>query len=213
VLKLLVHDIVKKRNNRLTTGFVGTPLLAPVLTRFGRSDVAYKLLEQEEYPSWLYSVNQGATTMWERWNSWTKDKGFGPVDMNSFNHYAYGAIGEWMYDTVAGIDLDPERPAYKHIILRPTPGGSITHAKARLHSLYGPIESAWTLDGKRFTLDAVVPPNTTATLHLPAASAAGITETGQPVDQSETVQFIDHRDGRAIFELGAGRYRFSSMTS
>jgi alpha-L-rhamnosidase len=166
-VKLLVHEI-QRRDWHLSTGFVGTPLLCPVLTRFGRSDVAYRLFLQETYPGWIYSIHQGATTMWERWNSWTKDKGFGPVDMNSFNHYAYGAIGEWMYATVAGIDLDPERPGYKHIIIRPQPGGDLTHASARLHSPYGLIESAWKLDGAGgFTLKVTIPANTTATVQLP----------------------------------------------
>jgi alpha-L-rhamnosidase len=212
VLKLLLHDIVKKRKNRLTTGFVGTPLLAPVLSRFGRHDVAYKLLEQEEYPGWLYSVKQGATTMWERWNSWTRDKGFGPVDMNSFNHYAYGAIGEWMYATVAGIDLDPERPGYKHIIIHPTPGGSLTHASARLLSLYGPIESAWKREGAKFSLDLRIPPNTTATVHLPARSADDVTESGRPAARSEGVAFTTHANGTATYEVPAGEYHFSSVT-
>ncbi|MBM4048654.1 MAG: alpha-L-rhamnosidase, partial [Planctomycetes bacterium] len=105
-LEHLVNDI-QKRGWHLSTGFVGTPLLAPTLTRFGRTDVAYKLLLQDTYPSWFYPIHQGATTMWERWNSFTKEHGFGPVGMNSFNHYAYGSIGEWMYATIAGIDLDP----------------------------------------------------------------------------------------------------------
>jgi alpha-L-rhamnosidase len=170
-VNLLVNEI-KRRGWHLSTGFVGTPLLCPVLTRFGRHDVAYRLLLQETYPGWLYSIHQGATTMWERWNSYTKDKGFGPVDMNSFNHYAYGAIGEWLYAKVGGIDLDPARPGYKHIIISPQPGGDLTHASATLHSPYGMIETAWKLDRTgAFVLKVTIPANTTATVHLPDGSA------------------------------------------
>lgn len=160
-------ELIEGRGSRLTTGFLGTPLIAPVLSRFGRTDIAYRLLLQESYPSWLYSINQGATTMWERWNSYTKDKGFGDVGMNSFNHYAYGCIGEWMYPVVGGIGVDPTKPAYKHTVIAPQPGGGMTWAKASLVSRYGRIESAWRLDATTFTLNVTVPPNTTATVKLP----------------------------------------------
>ncbi|MEX0777672.1 MAG: glycoside hydrolase family 78 protein [Phycisphaeraceae bacterium] len=181
---LLVKNIEWHRNH-LRTGFVGTPLLAPVLSRFGRTDVSYRLLLQQTYPSWLYPILQGATTMWERWNSFTRDRGFGPVDMNSFNHYAYGAIGQWLYATVAGIRLDPAQPGYKHIIIRPEPpgaGGDLTWAKGQLISPYGRIASAWQLKRRDFTLDLTIPPNTRATVTLP---------------------------GRPAREVGAGSYHFS----
>lgn len=165
-LEYLVRDI-EARGWHLSTGFLGTPLLAPVLSRFGRSDVAYKLLLQQTYPSWLYTVLQGATTMWERWNSYTKERGFGDVGMNSFNHYAYGAIGEWMYATVAGLDLDPEEPGYRHLILRPTPGGGLTWARAELITPYGKAACGWTLEKEILTVRATVPPNTHATVFLP----------------------------------------------
>ncbi len=163
--KRLVDDI-EKRGWHLSTGFVGTPLLAPVLSSIGRTDVAYRLLLQTTYPSWLYTVAQGATTMWERWNSWTKETSFGDVSMNSFNHYAYGAIGEWLYATVAGIDFDVNKPGYKHIILRPEPGGTLTSAKAELITRYGKVISAWKIDGKKIYYQFVIPPNTTATIVL-----------------------------------------------
>jgi len=165
-LKRLVGDI-ERRGWKLSTGFVGTPLLAPVLTACGRVDVAYKLLLQREYPSWFYSILQGATTMWERWNSYTKDKGFGDAGMNSFNHYAYGAIGEWLYASVAGIDLDAAKPGYKHIIIRPQPGGGLTWARGELLSRYGRIACAWRIEARRLHVDVTIPPNTTATVTLP----------------------------------------------
>lgn len=172
-LERLTKDI-ERRGWHLSTGFVGTPLLAPVLTRFGRTDVAYKLLLQQTYPSWIYSILQGATTMWERWNSYTKDRGFGDAGMNSFNHYAYGSIGEWMYNTVAGIDLDPDRPGYKHIVIRPQPPEltgkdetDITWAKGELLTRYGTVACAWKRNRKRFSAKVTIPPNTTATVILP----------------------------------------------
>lgn len=163
-------NLIKAIDNwkgHLATGFVGTPLLAPVLTSIGRTDIAYKLLLKQTYPSWLYTVLQGATTMWERWNSYTKEKGFGSASMNSFNHYAYGAIGEWMVSTVAGLGVDPEVPGYKHIIIKPQPGEGITWAKADLVTRYGLASSAWKIEDGVLTVNVVVPPNTSATVYLP----------------------------------------------
>jgi alpha-L-rhamnosidase len=165
-LDRLVRDITA-RQDHLSTGFVGTPLLCPVLSRYGRTDIAYKLLQQRTYPAWLYTVLQGATTMWERWNSFDKEKGFGDASMNSFNHYAYGAIGEWMYSTVAGIALDPAKPGYKHILIRPQPGGGLTSARGELLTRHGRVACAWTLEGRQMKVDVTVPPNTTATVTLP----------------------------------------------
>jgi alpha-L-rhamnosidase len=159
--------LIEKRGWKLSTGFVGTPLLAPVLTACGRTDVAYKLLLQKEYPSWIYPILQGATTMWERWNSYTKEKGFGDVGMNSFNHYAYGSIGEWMYSTVAGIEPDPKHPGYKHVLIRPQPGGGLTWARGELETRYGRISSAWKLEKGKMILDLTIPANTSATVVLP----------------------------------------------
>jgi alpha-L-rhamnosidase len=172
-LARLVGDI-ESRGWKLSTGFVGTPLLAPVLTACGRVDVAYRLLMQREYPSWLYTVLQGATTMWERWNSYSHEKGFGDAAMNSFNHYAYGAIGEWLYATVAGIDLDPARPGYKHILIRPRPGGGLIWARGELLSRYGRIISAWRIERGRLHLEVTVPPNTTATVTLPGRKPVAV---------------------------------------
>ena len=118
---------IQEHGDKLTTGFIGTPYLNPALSDNGRDDVAFTLFEQKDCPSWLYPVLQGATTMWERWNSYTIENGFGPVDMNSFNHYAYGAIGEWMYAYLLGFQRDEDRPAYKHILLQPRVGGDLEY--------------------------------------------------------------------------------------
>lgn len=176
-LDWLARDILQ-RNTHLSTGFVGTSHLPFVLSRYGRADLAYALLFQKTWPSWLYAVTQGATTIWERWDGWTHDKGFQDPSMNSFNHYAYGAIGDWLYRVVAGIDTDPRKPGYKHILLRPQPGPGLTRARAALHSPYGLIVSAWRIEDGRFAWDVTIPPNTRATLTLPGQSQSREIESG-----------------------------------
>ena len=158
-------DLIEARGCHLTTGFVGTPLLLPVLTRFGRTDLAYKILLQEDYPSWLYTVRNGATTMWERWNSYTKEHGFGDVGMNSFNHYAYGAVGEWMYAVIGGIR--PSAPGFKKILFAPEPGGGLTSAQCELDTPLGRAACRWQLRGKTLRGEVEVPPRTNAELRLP----------------------------------------------
>lgn len=158
-------NLIESRDWHLTTGFVGTPLLCPVLTRFGRTDIAYRLLLQDTYPSWLYTVKNGATTMWERWNSYTKENGFGPVDMNSFNHYAYGAIGEWAYEVVGGIRS--LAPGFKEILFAPEPGGELQWAETSLETPQGHAKCHWKLAGKTLTIDLTVPTGTAAQLRLP----------------------------------------------
>jgi alpha-L-rhamnosidase len=154
-------------NGHLRTGFLGTPLLAPVLDRYGRTDLAYQVLFKDTYPSWFYSIHQGATTMWERWNSYSHESGFGDAGMNSFNHYAYGAIGQWMHERIAGLAPDPAQPGYRHFFIQPAPGGPLTSAKAELNTPYGKASSSWVLKNGKLQIEAIVPPNTTATLLLP----------------------------------------------
>ena len=161
--------LIESRDNSLTTGFLGTPLLCPVLTRFGHADLAYKLLQRRKYPSWYYQILDGdATTMWERWNSYSRKHGFGDASMNSFNHYAYGAIGEWLYETVGG--MSPAEPGFRKIRFAPIPGGDITWARTSLATRHGTASIAWRRrDSASDILDVrvVVPPNTTAVLELP----------------------------------------------
>jgi len=161
---------IAERKDHLSTGFVGVGYLNPTLTAFGKSDLAYKLLTNDTYPSWGYSIRQGATTIWERWDGWTDTKGFQDPGMNSFNHYSLGSVGEWMYKSVAGIDLDPAKPGYEHIIIHPVPGGGLTWARASLDSIHGRISSSWRVSGGEFGLDVAVPANTTATVYLPDGS-------------------------------------------
>jgi alpha-L-rhamnosidase len=164
----LAEDV--KKMGHLTTGFVGTPLLCAVLSANGYEDLAFMLLNRKEYPSWLYPVTQGATTIWERWDGQKPDGTFQNTGMNSFNHYAYGAIGQWLYTYVAGIKIDELRPGYKHFFLAPHPGGGLQHARATFDSMYGTIRSSWRLDGEKVTYEFEIPANTTATVILPGSN-------------------------------------------
>jgi alpha-L-rhamnosidase len=163
VLSRFVESI-ERNDNRLTTGFLGVRHLLPALSENGRTDVAYRLLLSEKFPSWGYEIRNGATTIWERWDGYTKEKGFQDPAMNSFNHYAFGSVGEWMYENVAGIDTSGL--AEGEVVIRPQPGGGLTHAEASFESMYGTIESRWTLEGGRFELHVKVPVNLEAEVHV-----------------------------------------------
>jgi alpha-L-rhamnosidase len=156
-----------RKFGHLTTGFLGTPVLCKALSDTGHLEEAYLLLNRKEYPSWLYPVTKGATTIWERWDGIKEDGSFQNPGMNSFNHYAYGAIGIWMYSVVAGIGIDEARPGYKHILIAPRPGGGLTSARASVESVYGRVSSGWEIRGGKFILKVEVPANTTATVRMP----------------------------------------------
>lgn len=162
----LEQNIVKRKIH-LSTGFLGTPYLCKVLSDNGKTNLAYQLLTQETYPSWLYPITKGATTIWEHWDGIRPDNSLEDPYMNSYNHYAYGAIGDWMYSVVAGIQEVEENPGYKHIILKPKPNKLLSYAKASYKSVYGLIKSSWKTDGANIKLEVTVPTNTTATLHFP----------------------------------------------
>ena len=198
-----------RTRGHLTTGFVGTPYLCHVLSRFGYTDVAYRLLNRQEYPSWLYPVKQGATTIWERWDGLKPDGSFQDAGMNSFNHYAYGAIGEWMYRVVAGLELDPAEPGYKHVLVQPQPGGGLTSARASLATLYGDAASGWSLANGKLTVSATVPPNAHGTVRLPAATLADVTEGGVAVAKAAGVTKAAQDGDDVVIEVGSGRYEFA----
>ena len=202
---ILERDIAAK-GDHLSTGFVGVGYLLPVLTEMNRSATAYKLLHQDTFPSWLFSVRMGATTIWERWDGWTPDKGFQDIGMNSFNHYSLGACGEWLYDTVLGIRA--AEPGFKSLVIRPIPGGKLTKANGSYHSIRGLIRCAWETTAGGFDLAVEVPANTSATVCVPASDAAKITESGKPAASAEGVTFLRMENGRAIYQVGSGRYRF-----
>ncbi len=198
-----------RTRGHLTTGFVGTPYLCHVLSRYGELDLAYQLLNRQEYPSWLYPVTQGATTIWERWDGQRPDGSCQDVGMNSFNHYAYGASGEWMYRVVAGLEIDPEEPGYRHVLIQPQPGGGLTSAEARLETPYGEASSAWALlEDDRFQVSAVVPANTRATVRLPGAILSEVTEGDHTVTSAPGVRAVEQQTGAVVVEVGSGRYQF-----
>jgi alpha-L-rhamnosidase len=202
----LLADNIARHQDHLTSGFVGVSYLLPVLCQYNHVAQAYKLFEQDTFPSWLFSVKNGATTIWERWDGWRPDKGFQDPGMNSFNHYSLGSCGEWMYDTVAGIDLDPAAPGFKHILIHPTPGGTLTEASAIYDSINGKIVIKWTLNGSIFSLRVTVPINSTATVRLPTSDPSSARENGRPVkvpaNQAKDEPTLD-------VEVGSGDYNFT----
>ena len=167
-----LRDNFRTHDNCLQTGFLGTSILMQTLTDNGMADIAYELLFQRKNPSWLYSVDNGATTMWERWNSYMKDKGMGPKGMNSFNHYAYGCVGQWIWETVAGIAADPAQPGFRHIIMRPVPDRRLGMLKAEYRSAAGLIRSHWSYKGKQWRWTFTIPEGSTATVTLPGETTS-----------------------------------------
>lgn len=162
----------EEHGNCLQTGFLGTSILMGTLTDNGMIDIAYELLFQRKNPSWLYSVDNGATTIWERWNSYMLDKGMGPQGMNSFNHYAYGCVCEWIWETAAGISSDPAAPGFKHIIMKPVPDKRLGHLTAEYQSAAGLIKSAWHYEGDRCIWNFTIPEGATASVTLPGQTEA-----------------------------------------
>jgi alpha-L-rhamnosidase len=202
-------DNVKNYGNHLTTGFLGTPYLCHVLTRFGYDTVAYQLLFQKTYPSWLYPVKMGATTIWERWDGIKPDSTFQTPRMNSFNHYSYGAIGDWMYRVVAGIDTYEDAPGYKHIKIQPHLTDSLTYVDAALKTYYGDIRSHWKRDNGKLEMDVEIPANTRATVYIPAASIDSIKESDAALSSIKDVKVVGKEGSYVVVEVGSGKYHFS----
>ena len=199
---------VQSYDNHLTTGFLGTPYLCHVLSRFGHTDIAYKLLLQQTYPSWLYPVKMGATTIWERWDGLKPDSTFQTPGMNSFNHYSYGAIGDWMYRVVAGIDTYSDKPGYKHIRIMPHLGEGLTSAAADLETYYGPISSHWKKENGKLIFDVEIPCNTTATIAIPSTDANMILENGKSLSSIKEIQSTGNDNGYVLLNVGSGKYHF-----
>ncbi|MGH7992770.1 MAG: glycoside hydrolase family 78 protein, partial [Limisphaerales bacterium] len=205
----LVENI-KSLDWHLSTGFIGVSHLNPQLTLAGRADVAYRLLLRDDYPSWLYPVKQGATTIWERWNGWTKEHGFFNPQMNSFNHYSLGSVGEWLFRHVAGIELDPDAPGFQQFLLRPFIGRGLSFARAHYRTMHGEIASDWKRTGKKLTWTIQVPANTTAHVSVPSEPGTPVTESGVSVEEAEGLNVIG-RDGRfLVCDAESGTYKFVS---
>ncbi len=195
----------------LMTGFIGTAWISKALSDHGLGELAYRILQNNQYPSWLYAVDQGATSIWERLNGYTVENGFGGNNsMNSFNHYSFGAVGQWMMAYSLGIQRD--EPGFQKFILQPEPDptGVMTSAEGYYDSMYGRIRSAWKTDGKVLYYRATVPANTTATLYLPAAAPDAVKENGKAASQAKGVTFVKHENGRAVYTLKSGSYEFLS---
>ncbi len=204
----LVENI-KNYGNHLTTGFLGTPYLCHVLTRFGYADMSYNLLLQEKYPSWLYPVKMGATTIWERWDGIKPDGSFQVPSMNSYNHYSYGAIGDWMYRSMVGLDTYEDGPGYKHIKIQPHIGGGFTYANASLQTYYGKLSSGWKLASDKVLMDVEIPANTTATVFIPANESDKITEGDKMVTVGDDLKDVMNIKGYRVIDLGSGVYHFT----
>ncbi|MGE4587020.1 MAG: family 78 glycoside hydrolase catalytic domain [Mangrovibacterium sp.] len=199
---------IRRYDTHLTTGFLGTPYLCQVLTRFGYAELAYELLLQKSYPSWLYPVTMGATTIWERWDGIKPDGTFQTPGMNSFNHYAYGAIGDWMYREVAGIDTDPDHPGYKQIRIRPHISTKLDYAHAELETYYGKVVSGWKHSGESLRMDVQIPANTSALVYIPAGDAGQIKEGRKDLSSVREVELIGAEDGYVVVRIGSGSYQF-----
>ncbi|MEW1690601.1 alpha-L-rhamnosidase [Streptomyces sp. NPDC091265] len=191
--------LIEAKDWHLSTGFLGTPRLLPVLTATGHTDVAYRLLGQRSFPSWGFQIDKGSTTMWERWDSIRPDGSFQTPDMNSFNHYAYGSVGEWMYTNIAGISAG--RPGFREIVIRPRPGGEVTSSRATFASLYGPVSTQWQQRSGGIDLRCTVPPNTTAEVWVPADTPDAVTHTH--------ATFLREEDGCTVYRVGSGNHRFT----
>ncbi|MDK1030559.1 MAG: glycoside hydrolase family 78 protein [Planctomycetia bacterium] len=192
-------DNIKRNNGHLDVGILGAKYLLHALTDGGRGDVAYKVATKRTQPSWGWWVSEGATTLWELWNG-----------KQSRNHVFFGEISVWYYKALAGINIDPDRPAFKHIIIRPHLLGDLRWVRAEHASMYGLIKSSWRIEGKKFTLEVTLPANTTGTVHVPAADAKGVTEGTKPAGEARGVKFLRMEGGAAVFAVGSGKYRFAS---
>ncbi len=203
-------NAIERYDGRISTGFLCTLPMMLELTRWGHNDTAYQLLLSRKFPSWFYMIDQGATTMWERWDGYVKGRGFQNKSMNSFCHYAFGSVGEWIIKVILGIDLDENQPGYKHIIVRPRPNGAITWAKGYYDSIRGKIDVDWSLQGKKFNLEIKIPPNTTATVYLPASNLENITENDKSIHESDDIELKKYEANLAILKINSGKYSFIS---
>ena len=207
---------IRDNGNRMATGFLGTRPLLPVLSAVGHHDLAVRLLQSREFPSWGYEIEQGATTIWERWDSYTKEDGFGRhnASMNSFSHYAFGAVCEWMFSTLAGIE--PQSPGFQHVRIHPRPPApdsnpqhpAIHWVQAHYDSIHGRVGVAWALQNELFRLDVEVPANTSASVILPASRNAVIQESGQAISMVKDVKLVRQDDQEVELSIGSGAYQF-----
>ena len=208
-------DMIRQNEVRMATGFLGTKHLLPALSAYGHNDLAGRLLQSRRFPSWGYEIENGATTIWERWNSFTKDEGF-MAGMNSFSHYSFGAVCEWMFTNLAGIDQ--AEPGFRQIVIRPMPQSAhsnpehpvIDWVRAEYDSVRGRIASRWRQEPDRFVMEVIIPANTIATVCIPAKAAEAVTEGGKPLDEIPGMRILGLEAGYLQVSVGCGDYRFVS---
>ncbi|WP_307796991.1 family 78 glycoside hydrolase catalytic domain [Actinomadura barringtoniae] len=202
-------ELVEQAGPGVTTGFLGVGLIAPVLDAHGHADLAHALLRRTDPPSWLYPLRHGATTIWERWDGYSDERGFQAAAMNSFNHYALGSIGEWLYEGVAGLAQAPGSAGYRELVIRPRLG-ELTWARATYESVRGTVATAWTREDGGFALEVTVPPGATATVHIPAADPAAVREGGVPAAEAAGVRILGSEPGTLRCHVTSGDYRFTA---
>ncbi|MFI0353059.1 family 78 glycoside hydrolase catalytic domain [Actinomadura sp. 9N407] len=207
-------ELVEAEGPGLTTGFLGVGLIAPVLDEHGHADLAHALLRRTEAPSWLHPLRHGATTIWERWDGYTDERGFQAAAMNSFNHYALGSVGEWLYQGVAGLGQAPGSAGYRELLIRPRPG-DLSAASASYESVRGTVRTAWTREGGEFRLQVTVPPGASATILVPTPDPDGVREGGVPLAEAPGVQtlgteLISTGPGALRCHVTSGEYRFTA---
>jgi alpha-L-rhamnosidase len=197
-------------NGHLSTGIHATNRLMLELARAGQVAEAYRLVLLRTFPSWGFMIDNGATTIWERWDGYVKGRGFQDPGMNSLNHWALGAVGEWMWRAIVGLNPDDDAPGYARFTVRPLPGGGLSSASGEYDSIRGPIRIAWSIANGRLSLRVAVPPNSSATVFVPTRDAASVTEGGRPASQASGVQFLKSEQGAAVYRVGSGSYVFSA---
>src|SRR5271157_1795253 len=206
-------------DDRISTGFIATIQMMLELSKRGNKELAYKLAESTVFPSWGYTIEQGATTIWERWDGYVKGRGiqdgyvkgrgFQDPGMNSFDHYAIGAVGEWMYRVILGINFDENAPGMQHVILAPKPGGTLAWARGYYDSIRGRISSSWDFGENGITYTFGIPPNTNATVILDKQSGFRLCENGETFNERPSVQIREEREGVVYLAVKAGSYTFS----
>jgi len=199
---------IEECSGHLSTGFLGTKDLMLALAKINRNDVAYQLLHNDTFPSWGFTIKNGATSIWERWNGWTPEAGFADPGMNSFAHYSFGAVGQWMFENIGGIRTDG--PGFKQIIIHPQPGGKLTRAKTSYHSIHGLILSHWEIADGRLLLNVAIPPNTTAAVFVPYGDPKRIFESGVMAQNSDCVKLLRQEGKYTVYHVESGHYQFDS---
>ena len=202
---------IEKNGHKFSTGFIGTKHVMLALSKYGYNDLAYKIFQQTEYPSWGYSVENGSTSIWERWNSYTKNDAENSdlnANMNSFSHYAFGSVAEWMFLHAAGIDS--EDAGYRNIIIKPAISKEMDFIKGSYKSINGTIASAWNLKGRNIVMNVEIPVNTKAKVYIPTSNVASIRESNKPLSKFSEIKVLESNDTETILEIGSGRYSFSA---